>query len=209
VSPEAYPTGGGSIAIPTAGTAGGTGSSPVATSTAVGSPIATSGGSGAIETPTPGATGEIATPTPGGSGAIATPTPGATGEIATPTSGGTGEIATPTAGGTGESPAAGPTLSVCEAFASGKASVSGVSKLYQVGMALTIDKTVPEESILGNVTTVLNTNVSPFLLGCSNNRQLRRFLQSTKLANIVFSQPRRNQTGEYNQKWVCTEIEKS
>ena len=93
---------------------------------------------------------------------------------------------------------------MCDDVASGTAPTTGPSQHYQVGMALTVDTAFEEEAIFEAMTSVLNTEIAPFLLGCSSGEvqrhELRRQLQTTELRNIVFSEPIRNQTGENYQK---------
>lgn len=104
---------------------------------------------------------------------------------------------------TGAGAGGGAPLSVCDAFANGNATTTGPSQEYQISMILTIDAAFEEGPILAEMGNILNSEIAPYLLGCSNapvRHQMRRQLQMDNVTNIVFSQPSRDETGTYEKR---------
>jgi len=77
-------------------------------------------------------------------------------------------------------------------------------------MVLTIDATFEEGPILEEMGNILNSEIAPYLLGCSSvpvRRQLRRQLQMEDVTNIVFSQPIRDEAGTCDRRLETSDVE--
>lgn len=159
---------------------------PVSTPTAtapVGSPVSSPTSPTAPDGSNPGDSG----------GSSPTPIPGTSPIAGIPTS-------TPVTVPTPTTPTTGDFVgqeAVCEAFFDGTAPTDAPRQDYKMDLSLNVESGTNEEDVLTTMGEILNTEVAPSLLGCTQRRKSRR-IQTTnsEYVNLVFSEPRRNADGK-------------
>jgi hypothetical protein len=85
---------------------------------------------------------------------------------------------------------------VCEAFFDGTAPTDTPKQDYTMDLSLNVESGTNEADVLSAMGEILNTEVAPTLLGCTQRRKSRRIqTTNTEYVNLVFSDPTRNADG--------------
>lgn len=86
------------------------------------------------------------------------------------------------------------TADICSAFYAGNARRTGSQQDYKVRFVLDVDENADQYVVLEDMGTILNEDITPFLLGCEEPQQATRVLQSvsSEYANVIFSNPVRD-----------------